>query len=365
MHLTRLAFDAERQSGLPRVAGVERHEAAHGRVRGAAHGGGRSGAKTSGPTCWGWTRVSLHDNFFTLGGHSLIATQVMVRVQKTTGVELPLRVLFENPTVAKLAAQIEAALRKGTVSSSPPIVPVSRNGELPLSFAQQRLWFLNQLEPGKATYNCPTAMRVTGQLNLPALHQSLTEIVRRHEVLRTAFAHVDGRPVQTVTQTSGLCLRVVDLQMVEPGRREQQVLRLADAEADRPFALTQPPLLRVTLVRLGRHEQVVLFTMHHIVCDGWSVAVLMKEVTQLYEVYSGGTPSTLAELAIQYSDYAVWQRQWLQGEALEEKLTAWERQFGQDPPLLELPVDDWTRDGMPARAAQQKSGALAGIVAAH
>jgi hypothetical protein len=113
-------------------------------------------------------------------------------------------------------------------------------------------------------------------------------------------------------------------------------------------------LLRVTLVRLGQHEQVVLFTMHHIVCDGWSVAVLMKEVMQLYEVYSGGTPSTLAELAIQYSDYAVWQRQWLEGEALEEKLTAWERQFGQDPPLLELPVDDWARDRMPARAAQQK-----------
>src|SRR6185295_12974332 len=140
----------------------------------------------------------------------------------------------------------------------------------------------------------------------------------------------------------------VDLQVLEPGRREHEVLRLARAEADRPFDLTQRPLLRVTVVRLGSEEQVVLFTMHHIICDGWSVAVLMKEVTRLYEVYSQGTPSTLAELEIQYGDYAVWQRQWLEGEALEEKLTAWERQFGDDPPLLELPVDDWPRDGMPA-----------------
>jgi non-ribosomal peptide synthetase component F len=297
----------------------------------------------------------LEDNFFELGGHSLVATQVMVRVQKTTGVELPLRVLFESPTVAQFAAQIEAALRKGKVSSAPPIVPVARDGESPLSFAQQRLWFLHQLEPGKATYNCPSAMRLTGNLNLPALHQSLNEIVRRHEVLRTSFADVNGRPVPAVTKRSELRLKVIDLQMIEADSREAQVLRLARAEAERPFDLTQPPpLLRVTLVRLREQDQVVLFTMHHIICDGWSVAVLMKEVMRLYEVYSCGIPSPLRELEIQYSDYAVWQRQWLQGEALEEKLAAWELQFGDDPPLLELPVDDWRNAGMPARAAQQK-----------
>ena len=299
-------------------------------------------------------RVSLEDNFFELGGHSLLATQVMVRVRKTTGVELPLRALFENPTVAKLAAQIEASLRRGTLSSLPPLVPVARDGELPLSFAQQRLWFLHQLEPGKATYNCPAAMLLTGDLNLPALHQTLNEIVRRHEVLRAAFADVDGRPVQTLTKTSELRLRVIDLEMIEPDRREQQVLRLARAEADRPFDLTRPPLLRVTLLRRGRQEQVVLFTMHHIVCDGWSIAVLMKELMRLYDAYSRGAPSPLPELEIQYSDYAEWQRQWLQGEVLDEKLTDWERQFGDDPPLLELPVDDGCTTGTPARAALQK-----------
>src|SRR6185295_15083455 len=143
----------------------------------------------------------------------------------------------------------------------------------------------------------------------------------------------------------------VDLQVLEPGRREHEVLRLARAEADRPFDLTQRPLLRVTVVRLGSQEQVVLFTMHHIICDGWSVAVLMKEVMRLYDAFSRGIPSPLPELEIQYGDYAVWQRQWLQGEALDEKLTAWERQFGDDPPLLELPIDDCRKAGMPARAA--------------
>jgi amino acid adenylation domain-containing protein len=302
----------------------------------------------------GLPRVSLHDNFFELGGHSLIATQVMVRVQKTTGVELPLRTLFENPTVAQLATQIETAMRKGTVSSAPPIVAAARDGELPLSFAQQRLWFLNQLEQGRATYNVPAAMRLTGKLNLPALHQSLIEIVRRHEVLRTAFADVDGRPVATVMQTFEFRLRIIDLQQVDPDRREPQAMWLARAEADRPFDLTQAPLLRVTLLRLGPREQVVLFTMHHIVCDAWSIALVMKEVMRLYEAYSRGNPSPLPELAIQYRDYAVWQQQWLQGETLDDKLTAWERQFGDNPPLLELPIDNRSKTSLPARAARQK-----------
>jgi amino acid adenylation domain-containing protein len=302
----------------------------------------------------GLPRVSLHDNFFELGGHSLIATQVMVRVQKTTGVELPLRTLFESPTVAKLAVQIEASLRRGTASSSPPIVRVARHQELPLSFAQQRIWLLHCLEPESPAYNMPAALRLTGDLNLLALHQSLNEIVRRHEVLRTRFAAVDGRPVQTVIETAELRLRVIDLRTLDHDRHRHQVLRLALKEADRPFDLMQPPVLRVTVVRLAEEEQVVLFTMHHIICDGWSVGLLMTEVMRLYEVYSRGNPSPLRELEIQYGDYAAWQRQWLQGEALEEKVRAWKRQFGDKPPVLELPVDHWRKNGMPARAAIEK-----------
>ena len=302
----------------------------------------------------GVERVSLNDNFFELGGHSLIATQVMVRVQKTTGVELPLRALFENPTVAKLTVQIEAALRNGTVWTSPPLLPVARDEELPLSFAQQRLWFIHCLEPDSPAYNMPFALRLTGDLNLLALRQSLNEIVRRHKVLRTTFANVDGRSVQTVTETSELGLRVIDLQFLDQDRREQQVLRLAHTEAHRPFDLVRDPLLRVTLVRLGEKEQVVLFTMHHIACDGWSITLLMNEVMQLYDVYSRGNPSSLHELQIQYGDFAVWQRQWLQGDALEEKLTAWKRQFGDKLPVLELPIDRARKADVAARGAVQK-----------
>ena len=199
----------------------------------------------------------------------------------------------------------------------------------------------------------PAALRLTGDFNLLALHHSLNEIVRRHEVLRTTFTADEGRPVQTVMATAELRLRVIDLQILDHNVREQQVRRLARAEADRPFDLTQPPVLRVTVVRLGEEEQVVLVTMHHIICDGWSVSLLMKEVMRLYEVYSRGNPSPISELPIQYGDYAVWQRQWLQGEVLEEKLNAWKGQFGDNPPVLELPVDHRRKDDMPARAAIQ------------
>jgi non-ribosomal peptide synthetase component F len=157
-----------------------------------------------------------------------------------------------------------------------------------------------------------------------------------------------------LTPTSELRLKIIDLQQVHPDRHEPQVLRLARAEADRAFDLTQAPLLRVTLVRLDQQEQVILFSMHHIVCDAWSIALVMKEVMRLYEVYSRGNPSSLPELAIQYRDYAMWQQQWLQGETLDDKLTAWERQFGDNPPLLELPIDDGAKARLPARAARQK-----------
>jgi acyl carrier protein len=302
----------------------------------------------------GLERVSLNDNFFELGGHSLIATQVMVRVQKTTGVELPLRALFENPTVAKLTVQIESALRSGIVWTSPPVVPVARDEDLPLSFAQQRLWFMHCLEPDSPAYNTCFALRLTGDLNLLALRQTLNEIVRRHKVLRTTFANVDGRSVQTVTEMSELGLRVIDLQFLDQDGREQQVPRLAHEEAHRPFNLMRDPLLRVTLVRLGEKEQVVLFTMHHIACDGWSITLLIKEVMRLYDEYSHGNPSSLPELKIQYGDFAVWQRQYLEGAALEEKLTAWKRQFGDKLPVLELPVDRRRKSDAAARGEIQK-----------
>ncbi|MEH1973945.1 MAG: condensation domain-containing protein [Nostoc sp.] len=218
-----------------------------------------------------------------------------------------------------------------------PIVPVPRNTNLPLSFAQQRLWFLNQLEPNSTTYNLPFAVRLTGTLNMPALEQSLNEIVQRHETLRTTFALVNGQPIQVITPTLTLKLSVVDLQEYPITKQEAEVLRLAVQESQLLFNLAQGPLLRTTLLHLSEKQYVLLFTMHHIVSDGWSIALLIKEVTALYEAFCKGQPSPLSELPIQYADFAAWQQNWLQGEVLNTLLTYWKKQLGDNLPVLQLP----------------------------
>lgn len=287
----------------------------------------------------GLERVSLHNNFFELGGHSLIATQVMVRVQKTTGVELPLRALFESPTVAKLAAQIEAALRNGTVWSSPPLVPVARDEELPLSFAQQRLWFLHCMEPDSAVYNCPAAVRFTGRLNIAALEQSFNEVVGRHEALRTSFVSRDGDALQVIASSLHIPLPVIDLSGLPPEKLEKELQRLSALEAQRAFDLNYGALLRTKVLRVSEDEHVALVTMHHIISDGWSIGVLVKEVASLYTAYAGGLPSVLEPLPVQYADYAYWQREWLLGEVLDEQLEYWLKQFAVMPRELDLPTD--------------------------
>ncbi|MBN3884995.1 MAG: condensation domain-containing protein [Nostoc sp.] len=217
-----------------------------------------------------------------------------------------------------------------------PIVPVPRNTNLPLSFAQQRLWFLNQLEPNSTTYNLPFAVRLTGTLNMPALEQSLNEIVQRHETLRTTFALVNGQPIQVITPTLTLKLSVVDLQEYPITKQEAEVLRLAVQESQLLFNLAQGPLLRTTLLHLSEKQYVLLFTMHHIVSDGWSIGLLIKEVTALYEAFCKGQPSPLSELPIQYADFAAWQQNWLQGEVLNTLLTYWKKQLGDNLPVLQL-----------------------------
>jgi SAM-dependent methyltransferase len=303
----------------------------------------------------GVAHVGLHDNFFALGGHSLLATQLLSRIRETfPDKEISLRSLFESPTVAGLAQEVEAAGGPFPHSVAPPIVPTSREGGLPLSYAQQRLWFLDRLQPGSAAYNMPAALRLSGELNFAGLHQSLNEIVRRHEALRTTFTSVDGQPVQLPGPPFELPLPLIDLRGAGPVECERLVPLLARAEAHRPFDLTRGPLLRATLLRLGEREQVVLFTMHHIISDGWSVSLLMREVMWLYEAYRRGEPSPLRELPIQYGDFAVWQRRWLRGEVLEEKLASWKRRFGENLPVLELPADRPQKAGRDARGAGQK-----------
>ncbi len=287
----------------------------------------------------GIERVGIYDNFFELGGHSLLATQAISRVRKAFQVEVPLRDLFETATVAGLAERVDMARQAAAGLDVSPIEPVTRNQELPLSFAQQRLWFLDQLEPYSPLYNIPAATRFSGPLDIAALEWSLNEIVRRHESLRTTFQTIDGRPAQVISPELTLTLPVMDLASLPAVEREAEALRLATDEARQPFDLAHGPLMRTTLLRLDEQEYVILLTMHHIVSDGWSMGVFVQEMVALYSAFVAGKSSPLPELAIQYADFAHWQRQWLQGQALEAQLAYWEQQLAGLAPLLELPFD--------------------------
>ncbi|MEG4111235.1 MULTISPECIES: amino acid adenylation domain-containing protein [unclassified Microcoleus] len=285
--------------------------------------------------------VGIHDNFFELGGHSLLATQVISRVREAFGVELPLHTLFEEPTLAGLAKSVETASRaeeKGSLQGL-PISLISREGDLPLSFAQQRLWFLDQLMSGTPLYNLPNALGLKGSLNVTALEQSLSEIVRRHEALRTTFSAVNGQPIQVIHPAVTLLLPIVDLRELPETEREVEAQRLATEEAQRPFDLVNQQLFRVKLLHLAEEEHLLLLTMHHIVSDGWSLGVFMGELTALYEAFSTEKSSPLPELPIQYADFAAWQNEWLVGEVLEVQLNYWKRHLGGQLPVLDLPTD--------------------------
>ncbi|HYH81776.1 MAG TPA: amino acid adenylation domain-containing protein, partial [Longimicrobium sp.] len=286
----------------------------------------------------GVERVGVEDNFFGLGGHSLVATRMVSRVRQAFGVEVPLRAVFEAQTVRALAGRVEAL--RGTGEEAPPILPVERSGELPLSFAQQRLWFIDRLEPGSAAYNLPVALRLGGGLDAAGLRWALTEVVRRHEVLRTTFGTgADGEPVQVIHPPAPVAVPVVDLSALEAGERAVEVERLANQEAARPFDLARGPVMRCALLRLGAEASVVLFTLHHIASDGWSMEILQREVTALYGAHARGEEPNLPRLPVQYADYAVWQRRWLEGEVLERQAAYWRDRLRGAPAVLELPID--------------------------
>jgi acyl carrier protein len=299
----------------------------------------------------GVVRVGVNENFFELGGHSLLATQLVSRIREAFGVEVALRAVFESPTVAELAGQVESALRSGKSVEAPPVVPVPREGHLPLAFAQERLWFIDQLEPGNPVYNIGAAVRLAGRLEMDALRRTFDEAIRRHESLRTTFTTVGGRPVQIVSAPGHFEIALTDLSGLPEAGRDEEARRLAGEEARKPFDLGRGPLLRVSLLRLADEEHVALFTMHHIVSDGWSMGILIREVAALYAAYSSGVEPALPEPGLQYGDYAVWQRGWLQGEALEGRLAYWRNQLSGAPPLLELLTD------RPRPAVQSFSGA--------
>jgi amino acid adenylation domain-containing protein/FkbM family methyltransferase len=286
----------------------------------------------------GVRQVDRRDSFFELGGHSLLATRLVSRLREAAAVELPLKAVFEAPTLAGLAELVEAGWRDGGAPSAPPIRPVPRRRDLPLSFSQERLWFLEQLEPGNASYHLPVAVRFKGRLEAAALAGALAAIVARHEALRTRFVTVEGRPAQAISARVSLGLPSVDLSLLTADR-EEEVRRLALEAARQPFDLERGPLLRTRLLRLGEEENVLLLSMHHIVSDGWSMGVLVRELGALYRAAVEGRPSPLPALPIQYPDFAVWQREWLSGEVLAAELAWWRERLAGAPAVLKLPTD--------------------------
>ncbi|HYW73053.1 MAG TPA: amino acid adenylation domain-containing protein, partial [Pyrinomonadaceae bacterium] len=280
----------------------------------------------------------VNDNFFALGGHSLSATQVVTRMREALQLDVPLRRMFTHPTVAKLGSWVETALRDQT-APPPPLVAVARTKPLPLSFAQQRLWFIDQLTPGSVVYNMPLAMRLRGSLQVDVLERALSEIVRRHEVLRTSFEMAGDGPVQVIAPAEPVPLRLEDLRELDPGQRDEAARERMRSEAHEPFDLSRPPLLRARLLRLDDEDYLALLTMHHVSSDAWSLGVLVREVALLYGAFARGEDSPLPALGLQYADYAAWQRGWLQGDELAQHLSYWRDELGGAPEILELPAD--------------------------
>ncbi|HEU0016243.1 MAG TPA: amino acid adenylation domain-containing protein, partial [Longimicrobium sp.] len=280
-------------------------------------------------------QVGRWDHFFELGGHSLLAVQVVSRVRQVLEVEAELGGLFTRPVLADFARELETAAR----AELPPIEPAPRDGRLPLSFAQQRLWFLEQLGSLGGTYHVPGRLRLRGELDRAALARALDAIVARHEALRTTFAQVDGVPEQRIAPAEASRLRLVQHDLGGRADADGELRRLMAEEVGAPFDLERGPLIRGRLVRLAADDHVLLLTMHHIVSDGWSIGVLTHELGALYGAFRRGEPDPLPALPVQCADYAAWQRRWVEGDVLRAQAEYWTETLGGAPELLELPAD--------------------------
>ncbi|HKV09099.1 MAG TPA: amino acid adenylation domain-containing protein [Thermoanaerobaculia bacterium] len=296
----------------------------------------------------GVEHVRGEDGFFDLGGHSLLATRLLGRVRESFGVELPLRALFELSTLSALAGRIDrdlkARVNAGERTAPPPILAApadpSRERRAPLSFAQERLWFLDRLNPGSILYNLPVALRISGgEASVPVLAAALSEVVRRHEALRTVFGESEGEPEQVVRPFAPVALPVVDLAGLPEAERTVEAARIEREQGRRPFDLSAGPLLRPLLLTWDGVESELVLATHHIVADGWSFGVLGSELAALYRALAAGEPSPLPPLPVQYADFAVWQRRWLTGPALEAQLAWWRERLADAPPPLDLPAD--------------------------
>ncbi len=282
--------------------------------------------------------IDVRRSFFELGGDSLLAMQMNSRLMKHFKVDVPLQATFEAPTIAALALRIEQAKREWREDFASCLARAPRPAELPLSYAQQRLWFLDQLTPRNSLYNMPGAVRLRGALNLEAVQSSLNEIVRRHEILRTSFPSRDGKPQQHIAESASLPIHSIDFSTIPAANRGEALRREMNRQSEYPFDLSDGPLLRVCLLCASEDEHVLFVVMHHIVSDGWSVDILLREFDALYRAFDAGQPSPLPELSIQYADYAVWQREWLRGEVIELQMEYWRQRLA-GAAALQLPAD--------------------------
>ncbi len=288
-------------------------------------------------TLLGAAEISIHDNFFELGGHSLLATQLISQIQRRFKVKLPLREIFEQGTIAQLAQRVETSQAPAETA----VIPLTdSSNQVPVSFAQQRLLVLDQLDPNQATFNIPMAFQVDGRLDEAALQTAVDTLYQRHGSLRTTFFYAaNGQPYQHIGEETHLPITLVDLTTWPDDAREDEARNWVQADAQRPFALNTGPLIRVSHLRLGETQHLLVIVMHHIITDGWSMSIFVREFVQLYAALVQNRPIHLPEMPIQYADFAVWQHKWLQGDVLAQQLAYWQNHLADAPPVLNLPTD--------------------------
>ncbi len=284
--------------------------------------------------------ISIYDNFFDLGGHSLLVTKLVVRLEKHFDISLPIRSVFAYPTIAQLAREIDLGAFRTNKLKLPPLKVYSEKDNIPLSFTQRRLWFLDKLDPGESTYNMPMAVKVTGKLDVDLIKQTVDFIANRHETLRTNFKEKDGVPYQIISNNNQIKVEIEDLSHLEEKEQSEKVLQIKKMESLAPFNLEDDSLIRFRIAKLSEIQFVIYFTMHHIISDGWSINIVMQEFVQIYLSLLNDEKPSLPDLQIQYSDYAIWQKENLEGEVLDSQVEYWVNKLQNLPNHLELPTDN-------------------------